>query len=84
MWLLWCQELFYLKINYTHRCEEDVKINVKLWKDMEWYLNELYDTDQQAIDKYIDYVSDKMQYISDQQFLGLRLDNELCVSSLTD
>lgn len=68
---------------YTHRCEEDVKINVKLWKDMEWYLNELYDADQQAINKYIDYVSDKMQYISDQQFLGLRLDNELCVSSLT-
>jgi len=68
---------------YIHRCEEDVKINVKLWKDMEWYLNELYDADQQAIDKYIDYVSDKMQYISDQQFLGLKLDNELCVSSLT-
>jgi len=65
------------------RCAQDVKINVKLWKDMEWYLNELYDADQQAIDKYIDYVSDKMQYISDQQFLGLKLDNELCVSSLT-
>lgn len=44
---------------YCHRCEEDVKINVKLWRQMFSYLFELYGS-QSAIWEFLKYMQLKM------------------------
>lgn len=44
---------------YCHRCSEDVKINVKLWKLMFPYLLELYGT-QKALWDFLKYMQFKM------------------------
>jgi len=36
--------------DYTHRCEEDVKINVELWKDFQARLVEMYEVVKEEVD----------------------------------
>ena len=57
---------------YAHRCEEDVKINAKLWKDLEFKLKRLYRDD--GYDKVVRYLSFKLDCAAEQEKLGWRLD----------
>ena len=58
---------------YKHRCEEDVKINVKVLDLLERKLNRLYKTPEEA-KRLTDYLTFKMQCARDQETLGWRLD----------
>ena len=63
---------------YIHRCEEDVKINTKLW-DKQWkYLLRLYGTEANAL-KLIDYLSFKMDCAREQEQHRWKLDVDKCV-----
>jgi DNA polymerase I-like protein with 3'-5' exonuclease and polymerase domains len=59
--------------DYIHRCEEDVKINDKLWIKQLRYLTALYD-DPKDITRLIKYFQFKMECMKEQQELGLKLD----------
>jgi|SRR5210317_867635 len=52
---------------YVHRCEEDVKINLKLWKDLSAKLDRLYMDDQEARDRVMWYLTFKMQLAQKQE-----------------
>ena len=58
---------------YAHRCEEDVKINSKLWKTLDKKLNKLYD-DEYNKDRLIDYLTFKMECAAEQEALQWKLD----------
>jgi hypothetical protein len=56
---------------YAHRCTEDVKINTKLWRELERKLTRLYGEDYS---KVVNYLTFKMQCAADQEKYGWRLD----------
>lgn len=58
---------------YAHRCEEDVKINWRLYKDLNRKLVRLYDdeADRLRVTKYLAF---KMECLRDQEAFGWRLD----------
>ena len=58
---------------YAHRCDEDVKINTRLWRDLEIKLNRLYQ-DEEEKDRFIDYLSFKMDCAREQEALRWKLD----------
>jgi len=58
---------------YTHRCEEDVKINLKLWQQLNKKLKRLYH-DEEKEERIVRYLSFKMQCAATQEALGWRLD----------
>jgi hypothetical protein len=58
---------------YTHRCEEDVKINLKLWQQLSKKLKRLYH-DEEKEERIIRYLTFKMQCAATQEALGWRLD----------
>ena len=72
---------------YTHRCEEDVKINMRLWKRLRNKLVALYGQKQdgslsdEAI-RLIRYLTFKMQCANDTEKLGIRLDYSLATKML--
>ena len=58
---------------YAHRCSEDVKINSRLWRDLDMKLNKLYqDSDEK--DRFIQYLSFKLDCAREQEALGWKLD----------
>lgn len=57
---------------YQHRCEEDVKINTKLWKDLKRKLDILYQ-EQSEQDRFINYLMFKMQCAAEQEQIGWKL-----------
>jgi hypothetical protein len=59
--------------DYAHRCDEDVKINTRLWRDLEIKLNRLYQ-DEGEKDRFIDYLSFKMDCAREQEALRWKLD----------
>lgn len=59
---------------YKHRCEEDVKINWKLWKHLVKKGMELYNREE--LDRYFQYLSFKAKCAADQAETGWRLDVE--------
>lgn len=65
---------------YKHRCEEDVKINERLWFTLRRKLDRLYshDPDGNKTDssKIIDYLNFKMTCAYDQEVFGWRLDTD--------
>lgn len=65
---------------YVHRCNEDVKINTKLWNRELFLLNNLYNKDQAAIVRYIQYLSFKMDCVKEQEEVGIRIDVPHCES----
>lgn len=67
---------------YIYRCEEDVKINTKLWDKELKYLKNLYDYDNRAINRLTSYFQFKMECVREQEELGLKLDIESCKASL--
>ena len=58
---------------YKHRCEEDVKINNRLWRDLSRKLNKLY-PDGNDVDRLIDYLTFKMECAASQETLRWKLD----------
>jgi len=58
---------------YAHRCNEDVKINTRLWRDLEIKLNKLY-PDNGNKWKLIDYLTFKLQCAAEQEALRWKLD----------
>lgn len=60
---------------YAHRCSEDVKINTRLWNELDVKLNKLYQ-DQAEKDRLIDYMTFKMDCAREQEELGWKLDVE--------
>jgi len=68
--------------DYTHRCEEDVKINMRLWLRLRNKLVALYgqNTDGSLSDdaiRLIRYLTFKMQCANDTEKQGIRLDHSL-------
>ena len=61
------------KEEYAHRCIEDVKINIRLWRDLEAKLNKLYPEEESKY-KFTDYLSFKMDCAREQEALQWKLD----------
>ena len=68
---------------YKHRCEEDVKINTRLWRDLNIKLNKLY-PDVGIKDRFIDYMTFKMECAREQEALQWKLDVEKAEGHLAD
>lgn len=66
---------------YVHRCSEDVKINVKLWKKQKAYLTKLYG-DWDKAKKLIDYLTFKMDCAREQERSKWKLDRAYAEKSL--
>jgi len=60
---------------YAYRCSEDVKINSRLWRDIWHKLNKLYQ-DEGEMDRFIQYLSFKMDCAREQEALRWKLDVE--------
>ena len=68
---------------YKHRCQEDVKINNRLWRDLNLKLNKLY-SDASDKDRFIDYLTFKMQCANEQETLRWKLDVEKAKAHLEE
>lgn len=64
------------KEEYAHRCEEDVKINLKLWYKQLDDLNKIY-SDRGSYNRLINYLSFKMKCARLAEDAGWRIDVEL-------
>ena len=60
---------------YAHRCEEDVKINFHLWHDLIKLLMFLY-KDKNEADRFLRYLTFKMQCAAHQELVGWHVDLE--------
>lgn len=65
---------------YIHRCEEDVKINYKLWQKCWNYLLKLYGSEKEAW-RLIEYLTFKMDCARDQERLKWKLDVDKCIEA---
>ena len=63
------------KEEYAHRCKEDVKINVRLWRDLDIKLSKLYPNVNHKWD-LLTYLTFKMQCAAEQEALKWKLDVE--------
>ena len=61
---------------YDHRCEEDVKINVKLLEYFLQYLLILYNNNWNDLMRYCMYLSFKFECVNEQTQIGWKLDVE--------
>ena len=59
--------------DYAHRCQEDVKINFRLWSIQEQKLDRLYLNDFDKF-RFLDYLTTKMQTAREQADNGWRVD----------
>lgn len=67
---------------YTHRCEQDVRINTHLWNAQWAKLLLIYDGDEEAIWKFLDYLSFKMECARLAEESGWKVDLELAKEEL--
>ena len=68
---------------YGHRCEEDVKINWRLWQDLLKKYLFLYNNDKPLLNKFFRYLSFKMDCAKEAEIQGWRLDKDKCQRTLT-
>jgi hypothetical protein len=70
--------------DYVHRCEEDVKINIKLWNKQRKYLSKLYLVPEEEVVNLpiIKYLSFKMNCAAMQKKSKWRLDVDFCKETL--
>ena len=59
---------------YAHRCDEDVKINNRLWRDLSMKLDKLYKDAEADKDRLIDYLTFKLDCAKEQETLQWKLD----------
>lgn len=69
---------------YIHRCNEDVKINTRLWQKMWKDLCSIYGNDEEKIWELIDYLTFKMDCAREQERSGWQLDVDKCKQSLDE
>jgi DNA polymerase III epsilon subunit-like protein len=67
---------------YKHRCEEDVKINWLLWKDLIKRFKMVYKDDKLSMDKFFQYLTFKMKSAAMAEQAGWRINKELVEQSL--
>lgn len=67
---------------YIHRCEEDVKINFRVWQQCWTILNHLYERQEKEIWRYVDYISFKMYQARLQEESRWKLDREFAEKHL--
>lgn len=68
---------------YVLRCESDIKIQVGLWEQIIWMLDNLYTTEEDKW-KYVFYTTWMFQCVRKQQELGLKLDIPLVKETLIE
>lgn len=68
--------------DYVHRCEEDVKINFKLWQEQKKQLFELYDNDTETIKRLIAYINSKLDVLVEQYNNPIPLNVDLVASEI--
>ena len=68
---------------YAHRCNEDVKINTRLYRDLDIKLNKLYQDDEEK-NRFVDYLMFKMDCAREQETLRWKLDVEKAKSHLEE
>lgn len=66
---------------YVHRCEQDVEINVRLWRKQWATLVGLYESEAEA-NRLVSYLSFKMDCVREQEELGWKLDVDRCTNVL--
>jgi hypothetical protein len=59
---------------YAHRCNEDVKINSRLWRDLQIKLSRLYKGEDVDKERLIDYITFKLDCAREQEELQWKLD----------
>ena len=59
---------------YAHRCDEDVKINNRLWRDLSMKLDKLYKDAEADKNRLIDYLTFKLDCAKEQETLRWKLD----------
>ena len=59
---------------YAHRCDEDVRINVRLLRDLDLKMNKLYKDTPEDKNRLIDYLSFKLDCAREQEELQWKLD----------
>lgn len=69
---------------YINRCEEDVNINTILWDNCWSYLMLLYDNDEDAAWRIVNYLQFKMDCAREQERSGWKLDVERCTTELNN
>lgn len=70
---------------YVHRCEEDVKINFKVWKHLIKKAKAIYD-DKEELERFLQYLSFKMECAAKAEDSGWKLDIPLvkdCIEKLS-
>jgi hypothetical protein len=67
---------------YAHRCEEDVKINWLLWKDLLKRFMFIYQDDRELLDKFFRYLYFKMSCAATAEQVGWKLDVDLANKSI--
>lgn len=68
---------------YIHRCEQDVKINTKLWERFHKKLIQIYGDKDKILD-LLNYLEFKMQCARAQEESGWKLDIDKCKKSLQE
>jgi len=64
---------------YAHRCDEDVKINNRLWRDLSFKLSKLY-SDPAVEKSLIEYLTFKLDCAREQEALRWKLDIDKATS----
>ena len=67
---------------YQHRCEEDVKINFRLWEDLIKRFRLVYGKERELLDQYLQYLTFKMKSAAMAEDAGWKLDKKLAEDSL--
>ncbi len=68
---------------YVHRCEEDVKINDKLFQRFSKHLNEIYGNEEQWF-RFTQFLSFKLDCAREQERSQWKLDIDRCRDALTE
>lgn len=66
--------------DYIHRCEQDVRINETIYIEFKDYLNELYKGNYQHL---INYLNFKLENLRDREEIGIDLDINLCLDTIS-
>lgn len=67
---------------YIERCEKDVHLQYKLWKNQWNHLLEIYDGNEKEVIRFIEYVAFKLDCVKEQLSTGLKFDTELAEATL--
>lgn len=59
---------------YIHRCEEDTKINLKLWENILSMLSLIYNNNESEMIRFIEYLQFKLDCIREQEDEKIKLD----------